>query len=137
MIYRYGGEAPLAWAELVGVVTVIEQRSRGRIVSLDVRSRGSKEQREIAAVEIIAGAPATVRPQPGRTFAGRGRAGRAAEDRARSLATPSVRLRRSPSRPAPAPGRPSLASVPALRGTPPIHSHPSALINRTNHHRQQ
>ncbi len=137
VIYRYGGEAPLAWAELVGVVTALEQRSGRRIVSLDVRSRGSKEQREIAAVEIVAGAPATVRPQPDAPSPGAaGPAGPRKTGRVRSLRRPSASADRRAAR-LRLPDRPSLASDPALRGTPTIRSHPSAPITPTIQHRPQ
>ena len=120
--YRYGGDSPLAWAELVRAVTLIERRSGGRIVSLDIRSRGTREQREVAAVKMVTGAPATARPQadapsPGAVGPSRPRkVGRGSSRRRPSACAvrPASRLR--------LPARPSLLPSPTLRGRPALRS---------------
>jgi hypothetical protein len=132
--YRYGGEPSLTWIELVHAIGIIERRSGGRIVGLDVRSRGSRETREIAAVEIVAGAPATVRPRadaPSPGAAGPAQPRKAG--RVRSLRRPSAFADRQAAR-LRLPARPPLASDPALRGSPANRSHPSAKSAPPKHH---
>lgn len=69
--YRHDGTAPLTWPQLAAIVSAIERTSGGRIVSLDVGSRGSRERRRIGTVVIVvAGALETTRRQAGATFRG-------------------------------------------------------------------
>jgi hypothetical protein len=69
--YRHDGTAPLTWPQLAAAVAAIERASGGRIVSLDVRSRGSRDRRQIGTVVIaVAGAMETTRRQTGATFRG-------------------------------------------------------------------
>ena len=57
------------WSELLAFVAELEER--GGLVSLDIRSRGTRRKREIDRVEVVAlGAPGTTRRPAGATFPG-------------------------------------------------------------------
>lgn len=125
--YHYTGSTALTWAEVGRVVTELEQRYGGRVIALDIRSRGSRQRREIAGVEIVVqraaatpGQPADVRPPAVPASAGSAEPARPRKvGRGPSLRRPSAcadrqaaRLRR--------PARPPLRPSPTLRGTPAV-----------------
>ena len=113
------------WPGLVATVTDLERRPGWRIATLEIRSRGSRHQREIAAVEIVLehatatpGQPADVRPPAvpasagGATPAAPRKVGRGP-----SLRRPSASAGRQAAR-LRLPARPALRSDPTLRAAP-------------------
>ncbi|MDP3070032.1 MAG: hypothetical protein Q8N18_07060 [Opitutaceae bacterium] len=128
--YRYTGSTALTWAELGRFVTELEQRSGGRVIVLDIRSRGSRERRQIAGVEIIvAGAPETTRRKAGATLPGAAEPARPRKvGRGPSLRRPSACADRPAAR-LRLPARPPLRPSPTLRG---MAGHAS-ISSRINH----
>ena len=123
--YHHTGSPALTWTELSRFVTELEQRSGGRVITLDIRSRGSRQRREIAGVEIVVqratatpGQPADVRPPAVPASAGRAAPARPRKvGRGPSLRRPSACADRQAAR-LRLPARPSLRPSPTLRVTP-------------------
>ena len=113
------------WSSLVATVAELEQRPGWRIATLEIRSRGSRHRREIAAVEIVLeratatpGQPADIRPPVvpasagGATPVAPRKVGRGP-----SLRRPSACADRQAAR-LRLPARPALRPVPTLRAAP-------------------